>query len=85
MIAGEQEHAATGSANPLDYAVGTDDNVGDRFAAGATVMKKFPPRSFPPNFSGGLTLVVAVVPFDEVSIEVRFSLKASQLTRAGGA
>src|SRR5262249_25055039 len=80
VAAGKRQYVAGDAVYPLDEAVGSSCNVFGRFAPGATIAVEFPAGLVLQDVTGKRSLQVAVVPFDEVSIDFRYRSKAGQFT-----
>src|SRR5262245_11145510 len=84
MPARKKQHVTGHRTHATYYAIGPHRGFSWRFSARATVAKQFPIRVPPVDVSTTATLVIPIVPFDQIPVYVGDSSKASQLTRASG-
>src|SRR5262249_46209022 len=61
-----------------DEAVGTQGDVFRRFTTGAAIAEEFPSRLLLQNLARPFPLVTAVVPFDQVQMDLRDMAEPSQ-------
>src|SRR5439155_16685384 len=84
MPAGEKQHVTFDTARAFHRAVRPRANLFWRFPSGAAIPKQLLIRALPVNVSGKATLILAIVPFEQVPIDFSHSSKASQLAGPGG-
>src|SRR5436309_6258603 len=84
MPDGEQQHVTFDTAQAFHRAVRPRANLFWRFPSGAAIPKQLPIRALPVDVSGKATLILAIVPFEQVPIDFSHSSKASQLAGPGG-
>src|SRR5262249_37107965 len=79
----EQQHVPPGRAHPLHHPVGTGADLFRRFPPRAAVTEQVPARSRRTNLGGAEALVLAVIPFDQVAIDLGPGPEAGQLAGPG--
>src|SRR5207248_7303507 len=84
MPAGEKQHVTFDTARAFHRAVRPRANLFWQFPSGAAITKQLPIRVLPVNVSGKATLILAIVPFEQVPIDFSHSSKPSQLAGPGG-
>src|SRR5262245_39797424 len=85
VSAREEQHVAVDRAKPRDHAVGARADLGRGFAAGAAVAEEPPVGALCVDLGAGATLVAAVVPLDEVAIDLGRRPEARERAGARGA
>src|SRR2546426_7175961 len=84
MPARKKQHVTLNRAHAFHRAVCPRANLVRRFSSGAAIAKQLPIRALPVDVSGKATLILAIVPFEQVPIDFSHSSKASQLAGPGG-
>ena len=84
VAAGERQHVALDAAHAGDEAVGPGGDVLRRFAVRAAVAEQLPAGPLLQDVPGQLPLEAAVVPLDQVRIDLRDRPEAGQLARLRG-
>src|SRR5436309_3768822 len=84
MRARKDQHITLDSAHAFHHAVCPRANLVRRFSSGAAIAKQLPIRALPVDVSGNATLILAIVPFEQVPVDFSRSSKASQLAGPGG-
>src|SRR3989454_8007815 len=84
MRARKDQHITLDSAHAFHHAVCPRAHLVRRFPSGAAIAKQLPIRALPVDVSGKATLILAVVPFEQVPVDCRHRAKASQLAGPGG-
>ncbi len=84
MAAGENQHVTLDRARAFHRAVCPRANLVRRFPSRAAITKQLPIRALPVDVSGKATLILAIVPFEQVTVDFSHSSKASQLAGPGG-
>jgi len=77
----EEQNVAGDPAHSLHYAVFPRSNVFWRFAPWAAVAEQVPVRAFGKDVSRVAAFVLAVVPFDQVTINLGYGSEPSELAR----
>ncbi len=67
----ENSSGAVNGSNPFDDAVRARPNLIERFSARESIAEHFPVRTLGVNVGGAETLILAVIPFDQVAIHFR--------------
>src|SRR6266852_386940 len=80
----EKQNVAGDSAYSLHYAVCPRSNVFWRFAPRAAVAEQLPVRAFCKDVSRVAAFVLAIVPFDQVTVNLGHGSKPSQFARLHG-
>src|SRR5262249_67279 len=84
MAASEEQHIAVHGTHAAYHATRPRSNLGRRFAPRAAVAKEHPIRAFGANLGSALPLVLAIIPFDQITIDLGASAEAGQFTSSGG-
>src|SRR4030095_8967161 len=84
MSARKKQHISRHSAHAPHHPIRSGRGFGWRFPSRSAVAEQFPVRALPMNVGTIATLVIAIVPFDQVAVDFSDSSKASQLARAPG-
>ena len=84
MPAGEKQHVTFDTARAFHRAVRPRANLFWRFPSRAAIPKQLPIRALPVNVSGKATLILAIVPFEQVPIDFIHSSEAGQFAGPGG-
>src|SRR5438874_2506798 len=79
MPAGEKQHVTFDTARAFHRAVRPRANLFWRFPSGAAIPKQLPIRALPVNVSGKATLILAIVPFEQVPVDFSYRSKSRQL------
>src|SRR5262245_51010985 len=82
MPAREEQHVALLGAHPADHAVGARPDLRRRLAAGTAVAEELPVGALGVDLGRGPALVVAIVPLDEVAVELGRVREAGELAGA---
>src|ERR1700730_16671532 len=85
MAAREKQHHRSKGADPAPHTVSTRRYVFRRFTSWAAVSKQLPIWAPGTDLGRGETLILAVVPFEQIRIDFGHSPEAGQLTRPGRA
>ena len=85
VAAGEDQDVALDGAEAGDDAVGAGGDVGDGLAARRAVVKDVPRGVLAVDLVGAEAFVGAVVPFDQVGVELRGACEAGELAGSAGA
>src|SRR5271156_6149485 len=75
----KNQNVALDRTHAVNHTVGARSNLGGRFPTGATVAEQLPARTLGMDLRGAQTLVFAVIPFDQVMIDIGLIAEASQL------
>src|SRR5215472_3568201 len=81
MRTGKEQHGAVNRSYPAHDAVGSSPDFLQRFPSGKTVDEWLPAWLLHLNVRAAETFVLAVVPLDQVGIDLRFCPEAGQFTR----
>src|SRR4030095_4332626 len=84
MPAGEKQHVTLDTAHPFQRAVRRRANLFWRFPSGSAIPKQLQIRALLVNISGKATLILAIVPFEQVPVDFSHSSKAGQFAGPGG-
>src|SRR2546425_10478142 len=84
MATREKQNVAGDSAYSVHYAVGPRRNVFWRFAPRAAVAEQLPVRAFGKDVSRAPAFVLAVVPFDQVGVNLGHRPEPSQFAGPHG-
>jgi hypothetical protein len=76
----EQKHVSGATADSSDHAVGSRSDVGDGLAVRAAVVEQMPCRTVRSNLRRSSTLVLAVIPLDQIGIFRGDSAEAGEFT-----
>src|SRR5262245_20367107 len=85
MSAGEQQHVSTHSPQAAHGPVSPGDDLGRRFPSRAAVAEQLPVGALCPNLGRPPSLILAVVPFQQIGIDFGDAPKAGQFTCPAGA
>jgi hypothetical protein len=85
VTAREQQHCPLNRPDALHYAIRSRADLIERFAAGETVAEYLPIGALGANVCSCEAFVIAVVPFDQVAINVSLRAESRQFARARGA
>src|SRR5947207_3598888 len=85
MPARKNQHIAFDRAQPTDDTIGSGTDLLWRFSVGATVAKQLPAGPLRTNLRRSKTFVIAVVPFDQIAIELCYCTESGQFTGPNGA
>src|SRR5262245_7547393 len=85
MSAGEQQHVSTHSPQAAHGPVSPGDDLGRRFPSRAAVAEQLPVGALCPNIGRPPSLILAVVPFQQIGIDFGDGPKAGQFTCPAGA
>src|SRR5262245_26494037 len=83
MPARKQEHIAVDLTQALDHRVGPRRHLIRRFAAGAAMDEKVPVRTLLTDLGRAQTFVLAVIPFEQIRIELGDVLVSGERAGAG--
>ena len=83
MAAGKHDRTVIGRAKAGDDAIGARAHIGWLLAVRAPVAKQEPARALAKDFAALASLVVAIVPFDQVGVDLGGVAEASERARAG--
>jgi hypothetical protein len=81
----KEENIALNRAQPTHYAVGPGPDLIRRFSSRAAVAEQLPVGAILENLDGTATLILAVVPFQQIAIDRGLGPEAGQLAGPGGA
>jgi len=84
MPAGKKQYIPRHRAHAIHYAIGPRRSVGWRFPSWATIAEQFPVGTLRPDLGGSPPFIIAIVPFDQILVDIRHGPKASQLSGALG-
>src|SRR2546426_3457245 len=79
MRARKDQHITLDSAHAFHHAVCPRANLVRRFPSGAAIAKQLPIRALPVDVSGKATLILAIVPFEQVTVDFSHRSKSRQL------
>src|SRR5215216_528133 len=85
MSARKNQYIGVERADTRNNTIGTRANLFRRFSVRATIAKQFPIRSCGVDLCRSQTFVVAVVPFDQITIDFSYGSKARQFTSSKSA
>src|SRR5690348_503580 len=85
MAMREEQHVTVDGVKARQQAIRPRADRGHQLAAWTTIAKQKPVRPFLANVSRAPAFVVAVVPLDEIVINLDSSAEAGQLARSSGA
>src|SRR6266571_2188565 len=85
VSAREEQHVSLDRARTADDPVGSRAHLGGRFPAGAAVAEEVPARALRVDLGGAHALVVAVIPFEQVTIDLGRGSEAGQFAGPGRA
>src|SRR6516162_2496396 len=85
MVAGKQQHVSLDRAEPAHSAVSPGGDLGRRFPARAAVAEQVPVGALSADLGRPASLVLAVIPFQEIAIDFGDAPKAGQLACPAGA
>jgi hypothetical protein len=85
MSAGKEQNIPREGTDAFHYAIGPGRDLLRRFSAGTTIAEEFPSGAFREYVNGQTAFVLAVVPFDQIAIDLGGGSKASELTGPHGA
>ena len=80
VAARKKEHSRSGGSHPGQYAVSPRAHLVRRFTAWATVAEQLPLRPRSKDLVCAETLVLTVVPFDQIAIDFGYGPEPGQLT-----
>jgi hypothetical protein len=84
MPAGKQQHAAIQCAYSAHHTIGARAYLIQRLPFRTTIAEQFPLWTGLPNLTGSQTLVFAVVPLDQIGIDLGRSAETGQFASARG-
>src|SRR6266850_6365750 len=84
MPAGEKQHVTFDRAGAFQHTICPRTDLVRRLPSGAAIPKQLPVRALPVDVSSKATFILAIVPFEQVSVDFSHSSKASQLAGSGG-
>jgi hypothetical protein len=84
MCARENQHVALDDAHMLHHPIGTRANLAWRFPSRAAIAKQLPIRALVVDVSRKTTLVLPIVPSEQVPVDFSHSSEAGQLARSDG-
>src|SRR5437870_656727 len=84
MRARKDQHITLDSAHAFHHAVCPRADLVRRFSSGAAIAKQLPVRALPVDVSGKATLILAIVPFEQVTVDFSHCSKAGQLAGSSG-
>jgi hypothetical protein len=85
MSTGEQQNIPWFGSHFFNDSIGSIRDLLWRFTTRAAVTEDLPSRAFCPDLDGSATFVLAIVPFDEIAINLSDGSEACDLTGAAGA
>ena len=85
MAAGKNQNIPGYYAHAADYTISPRCDLLWQFAAGTAIAEQLPVRAFLKDVNRQATFVFAVVPFDEIGINLSHRSEAGQLARPHGA
>src|SRR5213079_122975 len=85
MPARKNQHVAFDGPDATENTIGASANLFRRFSVGTTVAKQLPVGSLRVNLDGSKTFIIAVVPFDQIGIDLGCRAEARWFTRSNGA
>src|SRR5208282_2480355 len=80
MPARKNQHVAFDRAHPAHDAIGPRADLARRLSSGTAVTEELPVRALGMDLSRAAALILAVIPFDQVGIDLSRVAKARQLT-----
>src|SRR5262249_50872988 len=84
MPARKKQHVTFDRAHALHHAICSCANLVWRFPSGAAIAKQLPIRALLLDAGGQATLILAIVPFEQVPLDFRHRAKTSQFAGPGG-
>src|SRR5271163_854890 len=85
MPARKNQHVASDRAHPAHDTVGPRPDLARRLSSGATVTEELPVRALRMDLSRAAAFILAIVPLDQVGIDLGRTAKSGQLAGAGRA
>src|SRR5215510_8096536 len=85
MPAGKQQHVPLHGTQATHDTIGPRRGLGWRFPSWAAVAEQFPVGALRPDLGGAASLILAVVPFDQLTIHFSHGPEAGQRAGPGGA
>jgi hypothetical protein len=85
VTTGKKQNIALHGAHAFHHAISPGCDLQGRFSTGAAVAEKLPPRVFRQYVNRQTAFVLAVVPLDQVAIDLSCRSKAGQFTGPHGA
>ncbi len=82
MAARKKQYIRAECAHPSHHRVSPRRHLFRRFAAGAAVTEQLPIRALGMDLGRGQTLILAVIPFDEIAIDLRDVPKSREFAGA---
>src|SRR5229473_125231 len=79
----KNQNVAFDRAHTINHAISPRSNLGGRFTSGTAVAEQLPVRALGVDLRSASTLVFAVVPFEQVAINIGLGAEASQFACAG--
>src|SRR6516165_3494592 len=80
MPARKKQHVPLYGMQPADNAISPRAHLVRRFTSGAAVAEQLPIRAFRTDLGCAATFILAVVPFEQIAIDVGCGAEAGQLT-----
>src|SRR6516164_1675544 len=85
MPARKNQHVAFDRTHPAHDAVGPRANLARRLSSGTAVTEELPVRTLHTGFSRAAAFILAIVPLDQVGIDLGYTAKSGQLAGASRA
>src|SRR6516164_128572 len=79
MPARKQQNVARDVANAIHDAISPDADLIRCFSSGTTVAKQLPARTLFVDLLGSTPLVLAIIPFQQIAVSLRFTSESGQL------
>src|SRR5215813_2937614 len=79
MPAREQQNVAPETANPTHDAIGPGSDLIRCFSSRTTIAKQLPARTLLMDLLGTTPLVLAIIPFYQIAVGLRFTSEPGQL------
>ena len=80
MPAGKKQHVSVYGMHPADNLISPRAHLVGRFTSGAAVAEQLPIRAYRMDLGRAATFILAVVPFEQIAIDVGCGAEAGQLT-----
>src|SRR6516162_342758 len=82
MPARKQQSVARDGANAVHDAIGPNADLIRCFSSGTTVAKQLPARTLFVDLLSSTSLVLAIIPFQQIAVCLRFTSESGQLARS---